>query len=144
MAVVGRNGTATWPYGAGRGQRGQAAVELALLLPVLLLIVVGIVDLGRAYRAAVMLTNAAHQGAVYGSSSATAASDADEIRDIVLADAATIGGSVAVTSDVDTDPYGSLRVSVTASYTFTPLFPYPGLPQSVAIVRTATMRVNPW
>lgn len=35
--------------GRGRGERGQATVELALLLPLLLLIVLGMVDFGKAF-----------------------------------------------------------------------------------------------
>jgi Flp pilus assembly protein TadG len=48
---------------SGRRDRGAAAVELALVLPVLLLIVCGIVDFGRAYNAQVALTQAAREGA---------------------------------------------------------------------------------
>jgi Flp pilus assembly protein TadG len=41
---------------------GAAAVELALVLPFLLLLVCGIVDFGRAYNAHMTLTNAAREG----------------------------------------------------------------------------------
>jgi Flp pilus assembly protein TadG len=43
--------------------RGAVAVEFALLLPLLLLIVFGIVDFGRALNAQVTLTQAAREGA---------------------------------------------------------------------------------
>jgi Flp pilus assembly protein TadG len=42
--------------------RGAAAVELALVLPILLLVVFGIIDFGRAYNAQVTLTQAAREG----------------------------------------------------------------------------------
>lgn len=42
---------------------GAAAVEMALILPFLLLIIFGIVDFGRAYNAKVTLTHAAREGA---------------------------------------------------------------------------------
>jgi Flp pilus assembly protein TadG len=42
---------------------GAAAVELAIILPILLLIIAGIVDFGRAYFTQVTLTNAAREGA---------------------------------------------------------------------------------
>jgi Flp pilus assembly protein TadG len=45
------------------GERGAAAVEFALVLPLLLLIVFGIIDFGRAYNAQVTLTQAAREGA---------------------------------------------------------------------------------
>lgn len=43
--------------------RGAAAVEFALLLPLLLLIVFGLVDFGRALNAQITLTQAAREGA---------------------------------------------------------------------------------
>ncbi|HEY2306938.1 MAG TPA: TadE/TadG family type IV pilus assembly protein [Streptosporangiaceae bacterium] len=45
------------------GDRGAAAVEFALLLPLLLLLVFGIIDFGRAINAQITLTQAARQGA---------------------------------------------------------------------------------
>src|SRR5437773_10844519 len=48
------------PYRAG--ERGAAAVEFALVLPLLLLILFGIIDFGRAYNAQVTLTQAAREG----------------------------------------------------------------------------------
>ncbi len=50
-----------------RGERGQSVVELALLLPVLLLVFLGTTDFGRVYFAKVAITNAARVGARYGS-----------------------------------------------------------------------------
>ena len=46
-----------------RGERGAAAVEMALILPVLLLLVGGIIDFGRAFNAQMTLTQAAREGA---------------------------------------------------------------------------------
>jgi Flp pilus assembly protein TadG len=43
--------------------RGAAAVEFALLLPVLLLIIFGVIDFGRAINAQITLTQAAREGA---------------------------------------------------------------------------------
>jgi Flp pilus assembly protein TadG len=43
--------------------RGATAVEVALLMPILLLLVMGIVDFGRALHAQVTLTQAAREGA---------------------------------------------------------------------------------
>lgn len=44
--------------------RGQALVELALILPILLLLVAGAIDLGRAFYTQVTITNAAREGAL--------------------------------------------------------------------------------
>ncbi|MEW6446535.1 MAG: TadE/TadG family type IV pilus assembly protein [Bacillota bacterium] len=46
-----------------RGERGQATVELALVLPVLLLILFGIMEFGRVFSAYLVITNAAREGA---------------------------------------------------------------------------------
>jgi Flp pilus assembly protein TadG len=48
-----------------RDERGAAALELALLLPVLMLILIGTVDFGRFAHAAITITNAAQTGAAY-------------------------------------------------------------------------------
>jgi Flp pilus assembly protein TadG len=51
------------PRPATRRRRGQALVEFALVLPLLLLLLVGLFDLGRAVFAYNTLTNAAREGA---------------------------------------------------------------------------------
>ncbi len=48
--------------------RGQSLVELAFMFPILLLILSGALDLGRAYYAYITVTNAAREGARYGAS----------------------------------------------------------------------------
>jgi len=50
-----------------RNQRGAALVEMALVLGLLLLLVMGIVDLGRAYNSYITITNASREGARYAS-----------------------------------------------------------------------------
>lgn len=49
-------------HGQHDGQGGQATVEMALVLPVLLLIVIGIVEFGRIYSDHLILQNAAREG----------------------------------------------------------------------------------
>jgi hypothetical protein len=50
-----------------RRARGQSLVEFAILSPVLLLLVMGLLDLGRAYYFEVVSTDAARDAARYGS-----------------------------------------------------------------------------
>ena len=52
---------------AGRDEKGQSIVEIALLLPILVLLLVVVVDAARAFDAYIVLTNAAREGARYGS-----------------------------------------------------------------------------
>ncbi|OGO60464.1 MAG: hypothetical protein A2032_01530 [Chloroflexi bacterium RBG_19FT_COMBO_49_13] len=47
-------------------QVGQTLVEFALVLPLFVLIIAGIFDLGRAFYASITITNAAREGARYG------------------------------------------------------------------------------
>jgi hypothetical protein len=49
-----------------RGERGAIAVEFALILPVLLLLVFGIVDFGHAWYMKQIIINASREGARYG------------------------------------------------------------------------------
>jgi hypothetical protein len=49
-----------------RRSRGQALVELAITLPVLLLLVAGTIDLGRVYLMTINMQNAAKEGAFFG------------------------------------------------------------------------------
>ena len=45
--------------------RGQALVEFALVLPLLLVLILGAMDLGRMFYAKIVITNAAREGAYY-------------------------------------------------------------------------------
>ena len=49
-----------------RGERGQAVVELALTLPLLLLVVLGVFDFGLMFERFEVVTNAAREGARMG------------------------------------------------------------------------------
>ena len=48
-----------------RKEKGQSLVEMALILPVLLIILAGVLDLGRLYYAYVIITDAAAEGVAY-------------------------------------------------------------------------------
>jgi Flp pilus assembly protein TadG len=48
---------------SNRRERGAAAVEMALVLPVLLIVMGGLIDLGRAFYTQMVLTAAANEGA---------------------------------------------------------------------------------
>jgi Flp pilus assembly protein TadG len=55
----------------GRGRRGQALVELAIILPVILLLLLGALDFGRVYYAQITITNAAKEGVLVASRGGT-------------------------------------------------------------------------
>jgi Flp pilus assembly protein TadG len=60
-----------------RGQRGAVAVEFALILPVLLLIVIGTIEFGRVYSQFQVFNGAAREGARCAAVKSTPFSDCD-------------------------------------------------------------------
>jgi len=58
--------SAALPQKDPTSQFGQSLIELALVLPILVLIVAASVDIGRAFYAYVSMTNAAREGARFG------------------------------------------------------------------------------
>ncbi|MBW3660054.1 MAG: pilus assembly protein [Gemmatimonadetes bacterium] len=72
----------------GRGERGQSLVELAIVLPILLALLVGIFEMGRAWNVYQVLTNAAREGARAAVIPTNAESDVRTTIESYLADAA--------------------------------------------------------
>lgn len=70
MNTIGR-----WLSPAHAEERGQSLVEVALTLPILLLILIGIVDIGRVYAYKVAVMNAAREAAFYGARDPQSAAD---------------------------------------------------------------------
>lgn len=144
-----------WTIQLLRGDRGSSLVELALVTPVLLTILIGAVDIGRMYFMSIEVAGAADAGALYGVQSV---SDATGIQAIVLADAPDATNLTAVSiygcecadgtsSSIACASAPSCTgnnlvywVNVTATATFTPLVPWPGIPSSVTIRNTSQMR----
>jgi len=61
---------------------GQSLTELAISLPLLFMILLGVVDLGRLYYSYITITNAAREGARYGAANPSAATTAIQDRAI--------------------------------------------------------------
>lgn len=72
-----------------RSEDGAAAVEFALILPVFLVLLLGIIEFGSAYNAQILLTNAAREAArtysLTGDESAAVAAAAEATAPIGLA-----------------------------------------------------------
>ncbi len=125
-------------------ERGQAAVELTLLLPVLLLMVVGVINFAFIFHTYILVVNAAGVGATYAASSAMAATDLDGIRKAALADSDRWHcdePAVTTTAPVG-DPYGYQRVSVTVTCRVSDLVVLPEGFGPVTVSATATRRVR--
>jgi Flp pilus assembly protein TadG len=74
------------------GRRAVAVVEAAVALPIIVVFVVGIVDLGRLMKVSNCLSNAARNGAQYGSANTTLAGDTAGIRAAAVTEMANLPG----------------------------------------------------
>ena len=63
------------------GRRGQSLVELAVVLPVLLLLLGGAIDLGRVFFARAAVENAAKEGVLFGATQPELRRRSDRMRD---------------------------------------------------------------
>jgi Flp pilus assembly protein TadG len=108
-----------------RREKGQSLLEFALILPVLIIMLAGVLDLGRLYYAYVAVTDAAAEGASYA-----AIHPGEDTRDAVFRRAQEASGAL-----VQIDPNlvevncptiaSGAPITVTVSYSFTvatPLF----------------------
>lgn len=158
----------TW-RGILRSQSGQSLVELALLTPILLLLLIGTVEMGRYTSLSILMGNAARAGAQYGAQNTTTAADSSGIQTAALADLTDISGfktqpTVTSTFVCGCDNGGTIipnpetypacsktcdfsshlvtSVQVTVSGSFSSMFNYPGIPSPLTITSTATERVG--
>jgi len=99
---------------------GQSVLELALAMPVLLLLLLGTVDMGRVFFDYIEMRNAVVEGATYGSRhpSDTAGITNAVVRHGIPGGTAIIAG----TTGECFQPLGGGSVTVTATRTFTPIF----------------------
>lgn len=140
-------------------KRGQAAVELALVSPLLGILLVGTADFARAFYFNQEVVAAARAGAQYGSQSVATAADTTGVRAAALANGVNVPGLSASSSVCTCEspvPTGETAcgtgycnganssatyVSVTTTATFRTLVHYPGIPQTTAMTGSAIMQV---
>jgi Flp pilus assembly protein TadG len=173
--------------GSAGPESGQSLLEVALVTPLLLLLVMGVIDMGRYMYQAILLGDAARAAVGYAAQTPYTGVDATGMCDAASNDffdgasptcscnAIASTGSFSCTGKTGSSSATSLTVSssgylcecdaaggasggceppptcatdvplvtsvrVTASSTFSPMLPYPGIPVSIPISRTATMR----
>ena len=123
-------------------RRGAAVVELAVLLPVLVLLFLITIDFARIYYFSLSLTNCARAGALYASDPAIAdESPFANVQEAALADAANFNPQPTITSTNGTDASGGQYVAVSANYTFATITGFPGIPSNLALRRTVKMHI---
>jgi Flp pilus assembly protein TadG len=136
-------------------------LELCLILPVLLLLLVGTIELGRAAYFKIEVADAARAGALYAAQSMADAVDGNGILQAVqnnAQDLALTGANVSTpplacvcpgSASVTTGscPGGGctnpqVYVTVNTTYSLSPLLQYPGLPTSFSLNGSSTMPVR--
>ena len=77
--------------GNGDEEKGQSLVEVAIAFPILLMVLAGVLDLGRAYMTLVALNDAVAEGAAYAAIYPPAAGDYESVDDRVLDPSSALG-----------------------------------------------------
>src|SRR6204780_351383 len=76
-------------------EAGTSLVEVGLFLPLLLLLLMGVADFGRAYYLAIEVAGAAHAGAIYGAQNIT---DTTGMQNAAKLNSPDVSGLVATSS----------------------------------------------
>lgn len=149
---------------------GQAFVELALVLPIFILLVVGGVEIGRLAYADIEVSNAARAGVAYAMQSSSKASDTAGIKNAAKQDALELPGLVVnndgpptltcycetagvatakscttISTDAGSCPSPSViaeYVQVDTSALIDTAFHFPGIPNTLTLRGKSIMRVE--
>ena len=116
------------------GEQGASAVEFALILPILMLLIGGVVDYGRYFFTEIQLTNAAREGARAGIVLG------DPVLRATAAGSATPGWQTPTyTGNCSTNPTGDIVVTTSATFNFFFVNILPGVPNTMTADAQARM-----
>jgi Flp pilus assembly protein TadG len=144
-----------------REESGTSMVEFALVAPMLIALLVGLIEIGRFAYFAILAANAARAGVQYGAQNLQTAADTTGITNAVVADGQNLpnwtaangvvvhylcsvnGGTPTncVTGANGPAPNTVYYVSVQVTGSFKSLLSYPGLPRTLPVSGNAIMRV---
>lgn len=145
-----------------KARRGAVTVELALLAPVLAFMLVGAIDFGNYIYQKMQLQNASRAGAQFAVQSSSDPFDSAAIDAVVRAASAldagtsvTVGAFCGCDDGTESTPtslgacdgscaggdFPRLSVRVTVSNTFSTLFPYPGIPDTLTLQGQTSLQV---
>ena len=120
--------------------RGQSLVEFALVLPLMVTVMLGIVDFGFVFFVRGSVENAAREGARYGSIHPTDVSGiTNRVKQTVMGINTSSSDFKVDVSYPDVDPIPANRIRVAVTY---PLLTFWPGPQSGNYATAATMRIE--
>jgi Flp pilus assembly protein TadG len=139
-----------------RDEQGASLIELAFMLPLFPLLLFGAVDFGRAFYLSIEVAGAAQAAAAYGSQNPTdttgmqnaAQDDAPNVPNLSAgtptygcecSDGTNYSASCSTTPSCPSNNE-VYRVNVTVTGTYSPLIPWPGVPSSLPVSSSASMR----
>jgi Flp pilus assembly protein TadG len=140
-------------------ESGQSLLEMTLLTPVLLLLLIGIMEVGRFAYYSIEVTNAARAAVQYGAQSLADSRDIAGLRQAALNDASDVSGVsvnptvlcacsespstyAAICPAIGCSGHPVVFVQVDTTANITPLFHYPGFPSRFTANGHAIMRVS--
>lgn len=134
-------------------ERGNAVIEVSLLAPWMVFLMVGVLDLGFYFFAAITTENAARVAAQYGAAGLSTAGDSGGACPYALQEALTLPGlnsgmncqslPFVVTLTSGAGPDGTPASSASVTYQSIPMIPIPGLLESrLTLTRTVEMKVK--
>jgi len=129
-------------------RRAAAATELALTLPLLLLLAFGCVEMGRAVAIYAMVSCAARTGAEYGAThgyssytySSWQSQVQQQVQNAVQGNPSLNSSLLSVSVDTTPETGGFNLTTVTANYQFSTITQWPGIPHQFTITHTVGMR----
>lgn len=141
-----------------RSESGTSLLELAILAPVLIFLLIGIIEIGRYMYFAVLAANAARAGVQYGAQNTTTALDKTGMQNYATLDGQSLSGlSASAQCYVSSNnvvtvcptppttatpaPGATYYVEVDTTGQFNSLLKYPGIPQAVTVKGKAYMQV---
>jgi Flp pilus assembly protein TadG len=141
-----------------RDTEGASLIELAFIVPLFMLMLLGALDFGRALYLTMEIAGAAHAAASYGSQNPNdttgmqnaAQDDAPNVPNLSVTNVSygtVCSDGSSYTANTQTMPSscsstatGVYRVNVTVMGTYSPLFPWPKIPSSMSFSSSASMR----
>jgi len=139
-----------------RSDSGTSLIEFALVLPVLVFLLLGVIEVGRYAYYAILAANAARAGVQYGAQSLQDAQDTTGMQNAASQDAMSLSSLTAKASNLcsqngatptqcttgaapTTGNVYYVKVQVTGTYKS--LMGYPGIPTNIPVSGSAIMRV---